>query len=74
VITLIVLAIAVFGLLGFRTYRLVHYYKEASTSKDARSRRVAYINFGIHLIVCLAILFLISIVAYGYLLMSNGEL
>lgn len=70
-IPLITLCVVVFGILGFRVYRLIEYGKEANSNTSPKEKRIAYINFGIHLIVCLTILYLIAIVAYGMILMSK---
>jgi Na+/proline symporter len=78
-IPLIALCVIVFGILGFRIYRLVQYYKlvryydDTNTNSTPKERRVAYINFIIHLLFCLALLYLIGMVVYGMMLMSNGE-
>jgi hypothetical protein len=70
-IVLLIFAIVALALLIFRTYRLVQYFKEADRNPTAKGRRIAFINFGIHLFVCLAILYYIIIAVYGMGLFSN---
>jgi hypothetical protein len=70
---LIVLIIVVLGILTFRVYRLIHFYKEANSNTVPEHKRVARINYIIHLVFCLILLLLIRFIIYGFILMSYGE-
>lgn len=70
-IGLLIFAVVTLGILIFRTYRLVQFYKEANTNPTAKGRRIAYINFAIHLFVCLVIVYCIVIIVYGMFLMDR---
>lgn len=72
---LLIFAVVTLGILIFRTYRLVQYFKEANSNPTPKGRRIAYINFAIHLFVCLVIVYCIGMIVYGMVIyrMMGGE-
>lgn len=70
-IGLLIFAVVALGILIFRMYRLVQFYRESNTNPTARGRRIAYINFAIHLFVCVVIVYCIVVIVYGMLLMDK---
>jgi hypothetical protein len=72
-IAFVLICALILGSLSFRTYRLFEFHKEAKTNPDRQSRRIAYINYVIHLVYCLIILSMIGWYIYGSLLMSLDD-
>jgi hypothetical protein len=72
-IAFVLICALVLASLSFRTYRLFQFHKEAKSNPDPQSRRIAYINYVIHLVYCLIIVFMIGWIFLGSLLMSLDD-
>lgn len=72
-LALIVFFAIMFGILSFRIYRTVHYYKEARNNPDHEEKDVARTNFIIHLIFCVLLSIIIVVAFYWFVLAADGE-
>lgn len=62
------LLVVMFGILVFRIFRTVHYYREASNNPDPKERSIARTNFIIHIVVCAVLTLCMAMAVYWFLL------
>ena len=72
-IALFALFVIMFGILGFRIYRTVHYYRETHNNPEPEEKDIARTNFIIHLIFCVLLSVIIALAIYWFVLVNNGE-